>query len=245
MALLSCRNALPPNCHTSHSVALGPLALDKGPDWGCFDTSASNHQSILIVGRWWTNGSAEGCPRHKSDHRGDSAQNRWIVIGFPRLAASLVSPSRATLFIIWEQVKRMPYQPFFPAPTPCFFFFFSLLPQSLRVWTLLWTVSPVSYWCNWKCFVIAFRQILMDAKLNEVWVLVIRVGRGEIYHQRLKSLHGTITAPLPSPRSWTVHYYSLKRKAFNMSCFPREKKKCTHVLITSITSNVQKNHRHQ
>lgn len=130
MALLSCRNALPPNCHTSHSVALGPLALDKGPDWGCFDTSASNHQSILIVGRWWTNGSVEGCPRHKSDHRGDSAQNRWIVIGFPRLAASLVSPSRATLFIIWEWVKRMPYQPFFPAPTPCFFFFFRSFPKA-------------------------------------------------------------------------------------------------------------------
>lgn len=133
MALLSCCNALPPNCHTSHSVALGPLALDKGPDWGCFDTSASNHQSILIVGRWWTNGSAEGCPRHKSDHRGDSAQNRWIVTGFPRLAASLVSPSRATLFIIWERVKRMPYQPFFPAPHPVFFFFFAPSPKPARL----------------------------------------------------------------------------------------------------------------
>lgn len=185
--------------------------LDKGPDWGCFDTSASNHQSILIVGCWWTNGSEEGCPRHKSDHRGDSTQNRWIVLGFPMLWASLVSPSRSTLFIIWERVKRMPYQPFFPTPPPplCFFFFL-LLPQSLRAWTLLWTVSPVSYWCNWKCFVIAFRQILMDAKLNEVWVLVIRVRRREIYHQRLKSLHGTIKTPLPSTWPWTVHYYSLK-----------------------------------
>ena len=132
MALLSCCNALPPNRHTSHSAALGPLVLDKGPDWGCFDTSASNHQRILIAGRWWTSGSAEGCPHHKSDYRGDSAQNRWIVIGFPMLAASLVSPSRASFFIIWEWVKRMLFQPFFPAPPPgVFFLFFSLLPQSL------------------------------------------------------------------------------------------------------------------
>lgn len=95
---------------------------------------------------------------------------------------------------------------------------------SLRAWTLLWTVSRVSYWCNWKCFVIAFSQILMDAKLNEVWILVIRVSLCEIYHQRLKRLQGTIKAPLPSTSQWTVHYYSLKQKAFIMSSFPCEKK---------------------
>lgn len=106
---------------------------------------------------------------------------------------------------------------------PCVF------PQSLRAWTLLWTVSRVSYWCNWKCFVIAFSQILMDVKLNEVWVLVIRVSRCEIYHQRLKRLRGTIKAPAPSTSQWTVHYYSLKQKAFNTSSFPTwNKKKKVH-----------------
>lgn len=101
---------------------------------------------------------------------------------------------------------------------PCVFY------PSLRAWTLLWTVSRVSYWCNWKCFVIAFSQILMDVKLNEVWVLVIRVSLCEIYHQRLKRLQGTIKAPPPSTSQWTVHYYSLKQKAFNMSSFPCGKK---------------------
>lgn len=134
------------------------------------------------------------------------------------LAASLVSLSHTTLFIIWERVKRMPYQPFCPPP-PCVF------SPSLRAWTLLWTVSRVSYWCNWKCFVIAFSQILMDVKLNEVWVLVIRVSLCEIYHQRLKRLQGTIKAPPPSTSQWTVHYYSLKQKAFNMSSFPCDKKR--------------------
>lgn len=105
---------------------------------------------------------------------------------------------------------------------------------SLRAWTLLWTVSRVSYWCNWKCFVIAFSQILMDVKLNEVWVLVIRVSLCEIYHQRLKRLQGTIKAPPPSTSQWTVHYYSLKQKAFNMSSFPceKEKKLYIHILMT-------------
>lgn len=35
----------------------------------------------------------------------------------------------------------------------------------------------------------------MDVKLNEVWVLVIRVSLRKIYHQRLKRLQGTIKAP--------------------------------------------------
>lgn len=135
------------------------------------------------------------------------------------LAASLVSPlSHTTLFIIWEQVKQMPYQPFFPSPHPCVFFFF--FPRSLRGWTLLWTVSRVSYWCNWKCFVIAFSQTLMDVKLNEVWVLVIRGSPCKIYHQRLKRLQGTIKAPPPSTSQWIVHYYSLKQNAFNISSSP-------------------------
>lgn len=206
LLLLSCCNTLPPNCHTPHSVAKGPLVLDKGPDWGCFDTSAPNHRSILTAPRWWTNGSQEGCPRHKSDYGGDSTQNRWIVLGSAMLAASLVSLSHTTLFIIWEWVKRMPYQASPPLPQSPF------IPptKSLAARTPLWTLSRVSYWCNWKCFVIAFSQILMDVKLNEVWVLVIRLRRCEIYHQRLKSLQGTIKAPPPSASPWTVHYYSLK-----------------------------------
>lgn len=130
MALLCCCNTLPPNCHTPHSAAQGPLVLDKGPGWGRFDTSASNHQSILIALSWWTNGSYEGCPNHKSDYRGDSAQNRWIVLGFAMLAASLVSPSHTTLFIIWEQVKRMPYQPF--CPPPCVFPYSSSLDPTMN-----------------------------------------------------------------------------------------------------------------
>lgn len=121
LLLLSCCNTLPPNCHTPHSVAKGPLVLDKGPDWGCFDTSAPNHRSILTAPRWWTNGSQEGCPHHKSDYRGDSTQNRWIVLGSAMLAASLVSLSHTTLFIIWEWVKRMPYQAFPPPPGPLLF----------------------------------------------------------------------------------------------------------------------------
>ena len=137
----------------------------------------------------------------------------------------LVSQSRTTLFYYLEasQTDALPAIP--PPPThtptpppPCVF------SPGLRVWTPLWTVSRVSYWCNWKCFVIAFSQILMDVKLNEVWVLVIRVSLCEIYHHRLKRLQGTIKAPPPSTSRWTVHYYSLKQKAFNMSSFPCEKK---------------------
>ena len=104
-------------------------------------------------------------------------------------------------------------------PPPCAF-----SPYSL---SLLWTVSRVSYWCNWKCFVIALSQTLMDVKLNEVWVLVIRVSLCKIYHQRLKRLQGTIKAPPPSTSWWTVHYYSLKQNAFNISTFPCENKKWT------------------
>lgn len=44
----------------------------------------------------------------------------------------------------------------------------------------------------------------------------------EIYHRRLKRLPGTIKAPTPSTSQRTVHYYSLKQKAFNMSSFPCE-----------------------
>lgn len=96
--------------------------------------------------------------------------------------------------------------------------------RSLRAQTLLWTVSRVSYWCNWKCFVIAFSQTLMDVKLNEVWVLVIRAGPCKIYHQRLKRLQGTIKEPPPSTSRWIVHYYSLKQNAFNISSSPCENK---------------------
>lgn len=119
-----------------------------------------------------------------------------------------------------SQVKRMPYQPFCPPPL-CF-------PQSLRAWTLLWTVSRVSYWCNWKCFVIAFSQILMDVKLNEVWVLVIGVSRCEIYHQRLKSLQGTIRAPTPYI-TVNCSLLFIKQKAFNTTSFPCEKKESKHI----------------
>lgn len=69
-------------------------------------------------------------------------------------------------------------------------------------------------------------QTLMDVKLNEVWVLVIRMSLCEIYHQRLKRLQGTIKAPPLSTLQWTVHYYSLKQNAFNMFRFPCEEKKC-------------------
>lgn len=193
--------------------------LDKGPDWGRFDTSASNHQSILIAASWWTNGSQEGCPDHKSDYRGDSAQNRWIVLGCTMLAASpCVAESHHPFLLFGSESNGCPtsHSPT-PPPPPCVF------SPGLWVWTPLWTVSRVSYWCNWKCFVIAFSQILMDVKLNEVWVLVIRVSLCEIYHHRLKRLQGTIKAPPPSTSRWTVHYYSLKQKAFNMSSFPCEK----------------------
>lgn len=137
------------------------------------------------------------------------------------LAASLVSQSHTTLFIIWEQVKRMPYQ---SSPLPPSLSLSCVFSRSLRAQTLLWTVSRVSYWCNWKCFVIAFSQTLMDVKLNEVWVLVIRARPCKIYHQRLKRLQGTIKEPPPSTSRWIVHYYSLKRNTFNISSSPCENK---------------------
>lgn len=112
-------------------------------------------------------------------------------------------------------------------------------PPSLRGWTLLWTVSRVSYWCNWKCFVIALSQTLMDVKLNEVWVLVIRVSLRKIYHQRLKRLQGTIKAPPASTSQWTVHYYSLKQNTFNMSSFPCGKKTHTHTYKCWRIENIQ------
>lgn len=122
MALLCCCNTLPPNCHTPYSAAQGPLVQDKGPDWGRFDTSAFNHQSILIAPSWWTNGSQKGCPNHKSDYRGDSTQNRWIVLGFAMQAASLVSLSHTTLFyyLVASQTDALP--DILPSPTCAFFF---------------------------------------------------------------------------------------------------------------------------
>lgn len=144
------------------------------------------------------------------------------------LAATPVSPSHTTLFIIWGWVKRMPYQLFRPPPI-CF-------SSSLQAWTLLWTVSRVSYRCNWKCFVIAFSQTLMDAKLNEVWVLVIRVSLCEIYHQMLKRLQETIKVPTPSTPPWSDHYYSLKQNILNTSSLSSN----WNVLFTVHVSNTLK-----
>lgn len=189
MALFCRCNALTPKPTAPHSAAPGPLVLDKSPDWGGSDTPASDHQSILIPPSWWTNGSREGCPNHKSDYRCDSTQNRWIVFGFAMMTASLVSQSHHPFYYLGASQTDAP-QAILPSPL--------CVSPSLRAYTLLWTVSRVSYWCNWKCFVIAFSQTLMDVKLNEVWVLVIRVSLCEIYHQRLKRLQGTIKAPPPS-----------------------------------------------
>lgn len=68
----------------------------------------------------------------------------------------------------------------------------------------------------------------------------------EIYHRRLKRLPGPIKAPTPSTSQRTVHYYSLKQKAFNMSSFPceaereggKKRKICTHVFFDDCWKSV-------
>ena len=106
-----------------------------------------------------------------------------LSLWFAMLAATLVSPKshHPLFYIIWgaSQADALP-APFCLPPHP----HSVVSSSSLQAWTRLWTASRVSYWCNWKCFVIAFRRTLMDVKLNEVWVLVIRVSLCEIYHHQ-------------------------------------------------------------
>lgn len=158
-----------------------------------------------------------------------------LSLGLPALEASHgVSRSHHPFHYLGSESNGCPTSPFsallsntLPTHTPPALVFCAATAATavFEAGSPLWTASRVSYWRNWKCFVIAFSQILMDVKLNEVWVLAVAPGRREIYHQRLKRLPGTIKAPTPSTSQQSVHYYSLKRKAFNMSTFPCETEK--------------------
>lgn len=145
-------------------------------------------------------GRAEDVPPiNQKAGRGDSTQNRWIVLGILgadvgprsiRRAPQCAQHSFTFLLegrVVWVLPSHPPLEPTQQPPSGI------LPPQLLPARPKLWTASRVSYQCNWKCFVMAFRPTLMDVKLNELWVLVILGGsRGEIYHRQLPRPPGAV-----------------------------------------------------
>lgn len=164
----------------SHWTAHGPLVLQPlitgGSSQRSSDERTGHKKDVPPINQ------TTGVTAHKIDELSLGVQHWWLP---------LVSASHTTHFVFVGGSQTDALPGILALPLVC-----SLPGPGGR--TLLWTVSRVSYWCNWKCFVIAFHQTLMDVKLNEVWVLVIRAGLCEIYHPRLKRLRGTIKAAAPS-----------------------------------------------
>lgn len=116
MALFSCRT--PPSPPPTH----------WRPPWS--ETRALTEDALILralITRVSSSWRADGRTGHRKDvpainqtPGGDSAQNRWIVLGFAGAGGiPWCQPVAPPFSLFGKRVKRMPYRPFFrPSPLP-------------------------------------------------------------------------------------------------------------------------------